>query len=190
MGLENLKIMMQSIVEMDDEVWEASKHYFKLKHLNKKQYFLKQGEVCKYLGFVDKGYTRLFYDLKNAEVTKDFNTEYQFCGSYASFIAETPSHFNVIAMEPLEVWIINKQQLLELTEQFSCWQKFLRIVMERLFISKEDREALFLTTTPEERYELMVSENPDWLKRIPLKYLASYLGLTPETISRVRSRLK
>lgn len=188
MNTDSLRAILSQSVNMDDEAWDASLHLFKPKTLNKKEHFLKQGETCKHIGFIVSGYVRLYYDIGDTEITKDFNTEHTFCGSYASFISEKPSHFNVVAMEPLELLIINRNNLILLTEQYMAWQKFLRIAMERMFITKENREAFFLTTTPEERYSILLSETPEWVNRIPLKHLASYLGMTAETLSRIRAK--
>ena len=184
----NLGKIVSQVVDMDQEAWQASLPYFKDIELRKKEFFVRQGEICRYVGFINKGYTRLFYNLKDEQVTNDFNVEGCFCGSYASFIAETPSHFNVIAMEPLQITVISRSHLLELTDRYTSWQKFLRIAMEEVFKAKENREAMIFSSTNEERYANLVKYNPDWISRIPLKYLASYLGMASETISRIRAK--
>lgn len=187
MGIEFLKRVVMNTANMDEDTWEASEKYFRKKQLKKKEYFLKQGEVCRYIGFISSGYVRLFYLLDDTDKTKDFNTEGYFCGSYASFITDSPSHFNVVAMEDVEMFLINKEDLMTLTDKYMAWQKFLRIAMQGMFIAKENREAAFLTLSPEHRYNNLMITRPDWINRIPLKYLASYLGLTAETISRIRA---
>ncbi|MDQ7947559.1 MAG: Crp/Fnr family transcriptional regulator [Pedobacter sp.] len=188
MNLAKLKKMVYSILPMDEEAWQAGAALFKEKKLRSREYFLRQGEICRYVGFICEGYTRLFYDLETEEVTKDFNLENAFCGSYASFISESPSHFNVVAMEPLTLLVITKPNLMALADRYMDWQKILRIAMEQNFISKENREALFLTANPEARYADLLQHKMDWVKRIPLKYLASYLGMSAETLSRIRAR--
>lgn len=187
MGMEFLKQVVADAAGMDEATWEASVPYFSSMQLKKKEHFLRQGKICRHIGFITSGYVRLYYQLDDTDKTKDFNTEGTFCGSYASFIAEVPAHFNVIAMEDVELFVINKADLMTLTDKYMAWQKFLRIAMQSMFIAKENREAAFLTLTPEQRYNDLVESKPAWINRIPLKYLASYLGLTAETISRIRA---
>lgn len=188
MDNELLRQVMSRHTRVDEVCWKASAPLFRFRHFKKKELFLRQGDVCTHLGFIHKGYTRLFYNVDGTEITKDFNTEGYFCGSYASFISRQPSRFNVLAMEPLVVQVISHHDLMYLVEQYPAWQKFLRIAMEQMFISKENREAMFLLSSPEARYNDLLKQHPDWVRRIPLKYLASYLGLAPETLSRVRGR--
>src|SRR5690606_14456857 len=130
----------------------------------------------------------LYYQVGSEEVTKDFSFENSFCGSYASFITGQPSKFNVKAMENMMLYTIDRKSLVQLTEDLPCWQKFNLISVENLFIRKENREACFLLETPDERYEKLAEENKEMLQRVPLKYLASYLGVSAETLSRIRAR--
>lgn len=131
---------------------------------------------------------RLYYLIGDEEITKDFNFEGEFCGSYASFISVQPSYFNVMAMEPVSLYTFNRPNLLKVYDTYPTMQKLGRLSMERMFLRKEMREASFLIDSPEQRYEKIVAESPHMLQRVPLKYLASYLGMTPETLSRIRRK--
>jgi CRP-like cAMP-binding protein len=184
-----LRNIVNKYVDLDDDAWAASIPFFRFKEFRKKELVLRNGEVCRHLGLIHQGYTRLFYQVDGMEITKDFNTEGYFCGSYASFSTGKPSNFNVLAMEPLTLQVISHYDLMCLVEKHPAWQKFLRIALEQMFISKENREAMFLLSSPQERYQGLIQQRPDWANRIPLKYLASYLGLAPETLSRIRANM-
>jgi len=189
MNTDALRNIVSKVAPVDDALWEVSKQVLQYRELKKKEYFVRQGETCRYVGFIHTGYTRLFYNVDGVDITKDFNMEYSFCGSYASFIKGTPARFNVIAMEPMQLQTITRTNLLQLADAYMAWQKFLRVAMENMFISKENREAMFLLSTPEQRYAGLLQEHPDWINRVPLRYLASYLNITPETLSRIRARM-
>ncbi len=142
------------------------------------------------MAFIAKGYVRFYFLVEDEEVTKEFNFENTFCGSYASFITGSPSRFNVKAMEDLSLLIFDRPHLLQLVEQYPAWAKFLLFSVENLFVRKENREASFLLDTPEEKYKKLLFENKEMLRRVPLKYIASYLGLSAETLSRIRAKHK
>ncbi|WP_224996217.1 Crp/Fnr family transcriptional regulator [Cesiribacter sp. SM1] len=185
---EELKAYLDKVVPHDDDAWQAMQSSLKRRQLARHEHFLVQGEVCRHLGFIAEGYVRLYYLVGGEEITKDFNFENEFCGSYASFISGQPALFNVMAMEPVRLYTISRDSQLMLFENYFCWQKLGRLSMERMFIKKEQREASFLLDSPEARYEKLLRETPHWVQRVPLKYLASYLGITPETLSRIRNK--
>lgn len=183
---ESFKAIFQQQVNLEDEAWSEIEKILVVKELKRKDHFLRQGEVCRHLGFILKGYVRLYYQLDGEEVTKDFNFENSFCGSYASFSLQQPSRFNVMAMETVHLLRISREDLYRLYDTYPQMQKLGRIRMEDMFIRKEMREASFLLDTAEERYQEMLRQYPKIEQRVPLKYLASYLGITAETLSRIR----
>lgn len=182
---EELKVLIDQHVALEEGAWEELHKSLTLKQVKRKEHFLRQGEVARYIGLVTKGYARLYYLQDGKEITKDFNFENFFCGSYASFSLQQPSRFNVVAMEDLTLILLHRD-IFNLFDKYPGLQKFGRLMMERMFIRKELRESSFLLDSAEERYEELRTQFPGIELRVPQKYLASYLGITPETLSRIR----
>lgn len=183
-----LRVFIEQRVKLEEDAWEDFQSCLGYLQLKKKDHFLREGQICRQVGFIVKGYVRLYYLLNGEEITKDFNFENFFCGSYASFSMQQPSRFNVIAMESVEMYTVAREDLYRLFEQYASCQKLGRIWMEMMFIRKELREASFLLDTAEQRYADLLTQNSQILQRVPLKYLASYLGMTAETMSRIRGK--
>lgn len=183
----DIKAFFDSITPLGAEEYEALQSILGYKQLKRKEYFLRQGQVCRHLALIVKGYVRLFYLVDGEEITKDFNFENWICGSYASFSMQQPSRFNIIAMEDCELYLIGREDLYRLFDTYPNIQKLGRIQIERMFIYKELREASFLLDGAEKRYHNLLEQQPHIVQRVPLKYLASYLGISAETISRIRA---
>lgn len=183
-----LKTFIERWVRVDEQAWEHFESCLGHLTLKRKEHFLKEGQICRQVGFIVKGYVRLYYLHNGEEITKDFNFENFFCGSYASFSMQQPSRFHVVAMEDVELYTVNREDIYRLFDEYPSLQKVGRIWMEMMFIRKELREASFLLDTAEQRYADLLAQNEQIVNRVPLKYLASYLGMTPETLSRIRKQ--
>lgn len=186
--LKQFKKFCAAIVPFTDEEWQAMENCIRIKKLHKNEHFLKQGETCTKMAFVSKGYSRLYFLIEGEEVTKDFCFEETFTGSFASFLSRKPSAFNVVAMEDMLLLTIEYNALMDLYARYMCWNTFGRIVVEQFAIRKENREVTFLLYPPEKRYLEVTQKNPSILQRVPLKIVASYLNMTPETLSRIRAK--
>lgn len=182
-----LRTFIEQRVPLTDGAWEDCQRGLGYLKLKRKEHFLREGQICRQVGFIVRGYMRLYYLHNGEEITKDFNFENFFCGSYASFSMQQPSRFNVIAMEDAELHTISREDLYRLFEQYPCFQKLGRVWMEMMFIRKELREASFLLDSAEQRYAELLAQDSQIVQRVPLKYLASYLGMTAETLSRIRN---
>ncbi|PSR53498.1 Crp/Fnr family transcriptional regulator [Adhaeribacter arboris] len=176
------------LVVFTNEEWQAFRERTLIRYLNRKEHFLRQDAVCLHCAYVAKGYVRHYYLVEGKEVTNDFNFEHMSTGGYQSFITQMPVRFNIVAMEPTTLVTFNRSTILDLYERYPNWQKLGRLVIEGLFNRKTLREESFLLDTPEDRYRQLLQRQPFILQRVPLVYIASYLGITPETLSRIRAR--
>jgi CRP-like cAMP-binding protein len=176
------------LVQPTDLEWKEFYTTFKMRALDKDEPFLREGDICRKIGFVVRGGLRMFYTIDGDERCKDFQFEGQFTGSMFSLLTQQPSRFSIAALENCEILQISRESLLELYDRFKVWERFGRLYMEQLFIYKEKREASLLFDSSAVRYEKLLSEHPQLMSRVPQKYLASYLGVAPESLSRIRKK--
>lgn len=159
--------------------------------LNKGDNFLKEGDIPRKIGFVSSGILRLFYiDKSGKDVTKHFCPEHTLAISYSGFIQQQPSKFYIQALEKTKLRTIDKSTYDYLLDRNSCWQKAARKLAEIVFFLKEKREAEFLLDDAQARYLQFIKDYPNLINRIKHHYVASFLGVTPESLSRIRANLK
>lgn len=184
---ESFETFITKLVKPEPGALEDLKAVVRERHLKKKEHFLREGEICKSIGFIIKGYIRLYYLHEGEDITKDFNFETNFCGSNASFTTQTPARFNIIAMEDVTIQEISRHDLYALYDKYKSFERLGRLIMEYMFDRKEQREAAFLQHDAERRYRDLIKLYPHITQRVPLKYIASYLGISAETLSRLRA---
>ncbi|TLV01469.1 Crp/Fnr family transcriptional regulator [Dyadobacter luticola] len=158
--------------------------------IKKNAFFLQEGHVCKSIAFIEKGSVRYFYQLEDREVCKDFVFENGLIGSFASFFSQQPATLNIQAMEETQLIELNYPDVIYLYDHVPAWQKLGRIIAQDQFVRAEKREAALLKDLPEVRFRALIEEHPKIFKRVPLQYIASYLGITRETLSRYRNKVK
>jgi CRP-like cAMP-binding protein len=156
--------------------------------LAKNEYLLTQGQICRQLYFLEKGALRGFYTLDGKEITHWFGFENDFVTSFHSFISNEPSVENIQLMEGSVLWAISKEELTGLFNQFHEIERLFRIAVEKYYIRLEERFVNAQFKTARERYESLIKETPHILERVSLGYIASYLGISQETLSRIRSQ--
>ena len=175
-----------TLVSPTAEEWQAFHSLFVPKHVKKQGVYLSEGQTARKLAFIVKGCFRMYYVIDGEERCKDFQTEGQFTGSLYSFLSQQPALFSVAAVEDSEILEISRQDLLALYDRYQVWERFGRRYIEQLFLYKESREASLLTKPARERYEEFIATQPQLAQRLPLKYISSYLGIKPESLSRLR----
>lgn len=158
------------------------------KKVRKRQFVLHEGEVCRYQFFVNKGCLRAYHtDDKGLEHVVQFAIEDWWIGDMYSFITGTPGRLNIDALEDSEIIYFDKPSLEQLYIDVPKFEKFARIQLQNAFVTNQSRIIESMSQDAEQRYCNFIEKYPLMEKRLPLKQIASYLGITPESLSRIRS---
>ncbi|ALI98685.1 Crp/Fnr family transcriptional regulator [Rufibacter tibetensis] len=162
---------------------------FHPKKLRKKQYLLQEGNICRYLGFVVRGAMRQYsIDDKGAEHIVQLAVENWWVGDRESYLMLTPSLYNIDAWEDIEVLLIEKADLLNLYQQVPALTQMARQMDDRHSMATQRRINAAISFSAEKRYAEFVDCHPEFLQRFPQHLIASYLGITKETLSRIRKQ--
>lgn len=181
---------LSSKFAITDEELEMVKEVCRIKKLRKRQYLLQQGDVWRYNAFVLSGFLRTYsVDDKGQEHYIQFSIENWWAGDRESYIDEKPAKLNIDAFEDSEVLLISKDDFNMLLNNIPSLNTFMRNLMERSLIALRNRVHSNITYTAEEKYNDFLKTYPGLPNRIPLHMIASYLGITPETLSRVRNQI-
>ncbi len=168
---------------------ELIKNAFTPKKLRRKQYFLQEGDVCRYLAFVVKGATRQYsVDEKGAAHILQLATENWWIGDRESYLMLTPSIYNIDAWEDSELLLIAKADMHQLYQQVPAIILMARQMDERHSVAIQRRLNAAISFSAEKRYNDFAATHPDFLQRFPQHLIASYLGITKETLSRIRKQ--
>lgn len=156
---------------------------------SKKTRVLKVGQVCRYEYFVLKGCLRSYYlDENLVEHTTMFAPEGWWTGNLKSFVREVPSEFFLESLEPVTLIRFSKTTLEALYQQIPKFERYFRILLQNRLLATQDRIHGHLSAPAADRYQAFIKTYPNLTQRIPLKYIASYLGITPTYLSRLRAR--
>ena len=169
---------------------ELIKTFFKPKKLKKRQFLVVEGHVCKYMAFVEKGLLKAYnIDEKGNEHVNQFAPEGWWTSDMNSFFSGEISFYSISAMEDSEVLLITNEDFENLTLQVPIMDRYFRLLFQNSLIKKERRLISSHTHNAEEKYKHILENNPDLIKRVPQNLLASYLGLSAETLSRLKKNL-
>lgn len=156
--------------------------------LPKGEFLVKEGSRCRHLYFLEQGALRGYYTLEGREITHWFAFNHDFVTSFHAFITERPAVENIQLMEGSVLWAISKESLNRLLNDYHEIERLLRIAYENYYIRLEERFVNAQFKTAAERYQDLLQQTPHIIERVPLGFIASYLGISAETLSRIRSK--
>jgi CRP/FNR family transcriptional regulator, anaerobic regulatory protein len=180
-------IESKSSSKLNNEEKQLVQQTFKAKHLRKRQYLLQEGDVCKYMAFVVKGAGRMYsVNESGQEIIIRFGIESWWLGDYESYNLHTPSLYNIDMIEDSDLLLISNEQLQQLLKRVPAIDLMIREIDRKGAIATQKRIHSAISLGAEERYNQLVKTYPELLLRFPQGMIASYLGISPETLSRIR----
>lgn len=186
-SLEKLILTLNNLANIPSD--EAKKLYQSgnVKSIPKGEYYIRAGEIPKTFAFVSSGLFRYVYiDDDGRQFTKAFMPEFSILSSYSAMLQKTPSHYYIEALEPSNIVTFSYSSWLILKETNRCWDRFLIAMLEKGYMKKESRERELLLLSAEDRYRIFLDEYPSLESRVKQHMIASYLGITPESLSRIK----
>lgn len=181
---------IQEKVLLTQEEMELCKTFFIPKKLRKKQILLQEGDICIYNAFIEKGILRSFtMDEKGNEHIVQFAIEGWWITDLSSFLTNSASVYTIEALEDSELLLLTTSAREALMDKIPMFERYQRLLLQNAYIANQSRINSALTETAEEKYINLANVYPGIVKRVPQHMIASYLGLTPETLSRVRKQI-
>ena len=190
-NLEQIKLYLDQIASISEIDWLFFTSKLQRRIILKKALFFKAIEIENYISFIETGIARFLIpkEEKEKEITFGFCFENEFISAYDSFLTHEPSLYQIEALTDMTIWSISFKDLQDVYKQSFVGNVIGRLSSERLFLIKSKREQSLLNETAEQRYLNLFTERPNLIKEIPLKYLASYIGVTAQALSRIRKRI-
>jgi CRP-like cAMP-binding protein len=189
--LNKMRESLQKLSEINDKDWKAIKEKLQAKTFKKGDVFINEGQVCKQLGFLVSGIARVYYLANGKEVTSYFNIENRnpLVCAFTSFLSQKPSFEVVHFIEDTQLLLLTYKQLQELYTQNPNIQKLGRIMAEHNYVLSMERIYSLQHAPAIDRYKHLLTIYPGLTNLVPHHYIASYLGITPESFSRIRKEL-
>lgn len=186
---EQITKQISHLIKLDIKELECFTSKLQIQTLKKKELLLKEGDICKHAYFINSGCLRYFYVVEGVENTGQFFFENNWYTDYDSFLLGKPSKQNIEALEECEIVFLSKTDLQHLFIEVPKFEKFGRIMAENAYLGIRNKNEMLVNQTAEERYLTLMKERPKVFERVPQHYIASYLGIQPPSLSRIRRRL-
>jgi len=187
--VHSLQKYLQQFPHFTNDAYELAVPYLKKQKLAKGEFLLEEGKICQQIAFIEKGLFRTYYLRDGLEITTCFCKENTITCSYKSVITKQPSDLSIQAIEDCELTVFYYTDLINLYDKHPFWQTVGRMAAENEFLIIEDYTRFINDLSAQERYQRILATDANLLQRVPLVYLASYLQIKPETLSRIRKKL-
>ena len=188
MSATQLRKFISEYVDLTDRDWVKIADSFVLKKYDKGELLLESGKICNFFGFLEEGLLRFFIWRDGEDITKFFTLAPYAFTSQRSFSIRNASKENIEALEDSIVWEVSYEKNQELMK-IPAYNTFIRMLVQEVQFFTENILEEIQNLTAEERYKKLLKERPSLIRRVPLKHLASFLGITPQSLSRIRKQI-
>ena len=185
---EQYKSVLMSHCSFSLESWHLLESILEIKETSKGELTLHEGKTCRFIDFIHTGSFRTYYLNDGLEITTAIATEDSFITDMKSLSSETPSVLNIQSLEPSVVVRLFKEKLIHLYKQSAELQTVGRAILESMIVAENEWKEMYTLYDPQKRYAFLMQKAPQFFARVPLQYIASFLGIRRETLSRMRSR--
>ncbi len=185
-----LKNVLNGISPLAEAEWQEFIGPLKSLSLAQGDILLRQGEVCDFVAFINKGAVRVYEIIDGVEINRTFFMQGFFATEYKSFLLREPSQEYLEVLAPSDFILIPHDHLQKFYDKYRSFERLGRRLSEMLYLKLREKLERYQVKTPEERYQGMLTANPQFLEMVPHYHVASYLGITPQSLSRIRKRLK
>ena len=184
--MESLKTLFTETLRLKSNHFDEFYKELRVKKLRKKEYLIQEGTVCDFIAIVISGTLRSYVQNKDGEFNNDFYLNNSFVSAYTSFLTQMPTNCNIEALTDVEIYYISHQQFHQLIERENNFLKLAKYISDNYFIRKCKRETSFLKNSAAERFEMIKKLYPEIEQKVPQYHIASYLGIKPESLSRIK----
>ncbi|HPF50172.1 MAG TPA: Crp/Fnr family transcriptional regulator [Draconibacterium sp.] len=185
--MEALRNILNNEIGLDEELFSPLEKVLIRLHLSKKEFLIKEGKVCSFIGFLETGVLRSYILKEGNEFNIDFYLPGSFVSSYTSFLTQTPSIGYIQALSESVIYVLNLSDYNKLLKVNSEYYKLGKYISDSLFIKKCRRESSLLMDSANDRYKFLLTLYPQIEQLVPQYHIASYLGIKAESLSRIKS---
>lgn len=185
----NLIKFISQYVDFNEDDLKSIYTKVEIIQLKRNQIFINEGDIADRIAFTNKGYLRVYYNFDGEEITRDITPLHSFATALPSFITQKPSFEVISAITDCELITIHRDDLEFLYSNYPKWERLGRRIIEEMFVESQRRIYSFITETAETRYKKLLKQYPEMIHDVPLKYIADFLGIKLQSLSRLRKTI-
>ena len=187
--IKNFTNYLSQVISMDDKSFDMATEYFRIEKIPKGEFLVREGQICHKIAYINEGLFRIFNSKDGIEINTCFCKENSITTSFDSFVNQTPSTESIQALENSVLVTLSSGNLAKLQNASAIWQNIRQLLTEKECLRLSYRANSLSFESALEKYENLLKSQPEIIQRVSIQHIASYIGVSRETLSRIRSRI-